>query len=233
MRSTLDVTAPDLSTGLTLLHSPGPRSGAFYRLVGDALADARGRVEWVDARNAASTYALRAVAPSRALDGVRVARAFTAYQHHELVRRVVRRVSPRTDLVVAPNVASLYTDDDVPGHEADRLLSSTLATLAELAAARSLPVLVTAGASGDDATATVAAHADAEIECAETPLGVAFEADGYRPRGYWREGYWQTTLPYWVDLLGVAPGSVGRPRPEPDLEPRPERDPGSRAATEG
>ncbi|WP_435144468.1 hypothetical protein [Halobaculum sp. P14] len=196
---------PTLDDGVTLLRPPDARSTALHRLVVDALADADragGPAYWVDARNAAVSHALYRLAPAdRALRGLQVARAFTAYQHLELVRTLARRARPGTRLVVAPNVASLYRDGDVPDGEADRLLRAALATLSELGDALDCPVVVSA--TGDDDHADrVADAADRVVDCERTALGLTYDAPGFDVDGYHRGDHWQTTIPYWVDLCG-------------------------------
>ncbi|QLG26258.1 hypothetical protein HUG10_01305 [Halorarum halophilum] len=193
---------PTLEPGVTVLRPPAPRSTALHRLVADALLGESGPVYWVDARNAANTHALYDAAPSRrSLAGLMVARAFTAYQHHELVRGLPRNARPGTRLVVVPNAAALYRDGDVPGAEAARLLDASLSVLTELADALDCPVLLTA--TGDDERAErVVDAADVVVDCERTRLGLTFDAPGFTHSGYYRDGYWQTTVPYWVDLLG-------------------------------
>ena len=195
---------PELDAGLTRLDVAEPRSRAFYRLVADALAERRGETLWIDARNHASTRALHDHAPrGRALEGVRIARAFTAYQHHTLVGDLPGRATSRTAMVVAPATVDLYRDPDVPDHETDRLLDATLTTLAATADALSIPVLVTTPRD-DDLADRVEARADRTIEAAETAMGVAYEGPEFQTDAYWQDGYWQTTIPSWVDLLGAV-----------------------------
>ncbi|QLG63169.1 P-loop NTPase family protein [Halorarum salinum] len=193
---------PTLEPGVTVLRPPDPRSTALHRLVAETLAGGGGPAYWVDARNAANTHALYDVAPSRrTLSGLVVARAFTAYQHAGLIHELPRRVRPGTRLVVAPNVAALYRDGDVADAAATRLLEASLGYLAELADALDCPVLTSA--TGEDELAARAVDvADAVVDCERTRLGLTYDAPGFTPSGYHRGGYWQTTIPYWVDLFG-------------------------------
>lgn len=194
--------------GLTLLEVSSPRSTVVHRLVCERLMATAGRsasAYWIDARNTASTHVLYEHAPSRrTLAGLEIARAFTAYQHHSLVRAVVRRADSCTGLIVAPNVASLYQDPDLASWEREELLAASLETLSALAEALECPVVVTT-ADGDAAT-TIAAYADATVECVQTREGVRLEREGDDrfTAGYWHGGYWQTTIPYWADLFGTV-----------------------------
>ena len=192
---------PSLETGVTLL-SGGPT--AVHRIVVSELAGGRTEALWVDPGMAVSVYALYDLAPSkRALAGLRVARAFTAYQHHSLVRELPRRASARTELVVLPGIADLYRDDDVPDYEREELFSAALAVCTGLADSLSVPVVVSDDGD-DDLSALAADYADAEVAAESTDQGLAFRGAGFETLGYWGRGYWQTTIPYWVELFGAA-----------------------------
>lgn len=201
---------PSLDPGLTLLRRPSVRSPALHHLAVSELGRRDGTAYWVDARNQASTHRLYDFSPSaRRLDRLRIARAFTAHQHHSLVRSLPGRATSRTGLVVVPAVADLYRDPDVPGYEATRLLESTLAVLAATADALEVPVLVTASRD-DDLASLVEDRADHRLEARETGMGLSFEGDEFLTKLYWRDGWFQTTVPYWVDLLGaVGDGRAG------------------------
>ncbi|WP_265110197.1 hypothetical protein [Halosolutus halophilus] len=195
----------ELDPGLTLLRTESPRSTIVHRLACGRLANADGPAYWIDARNTAATHALYdCVSRPRVLDDLKIARAFTAYQHHSLVRTVTRRASPDTDLLVAPNVAALYRDDDVAEWEREDLLAASLETLSELGRVLDCPVLVTSATDADGNR--IAEVAETTIECVRTREGVRLEsADGDRvTEGYWHGDYWQTTIPYWVDLCGAV-----------------------------
>lgn len=203
---------PDLAAGVTRLALPADAAG-LYRVVVDHLAAHGGPALWVDARNHASTYALYDAADAdRRLRELRIARAFTAYQHHELVRRTVRRADAATSLVVVPEVAALYRDDDVPGGEARAMLRSTAATLSELASACDLPVVVTDSGPDDRLAGVVADAVDREVACERTRAGLRFDGPDFETTTYRRHGWWQTTIPYWADLLGTVP-AVETPAP--------------------
>lgn len=175
---------------------------------------------WIDARNAAAPQLLSECAASpHHLEPLQIARAFTAYQHHSLVREVTRHVDASTELLVAPNVASLYHDADLSEWEREDLLAASLETLAELGRVLECPVLVTSAV--DEHADTIAAYAATRIECVRTRDGIRLEAahsDGKsdatggagegltidETAGYWHEEYWQTTIPYWVECYGAV-----------------------------
>lgn len=216
----MDATPP-LEPGLTLLAQPD--RGALHRLVLDS--DWEGTALWVDAGGAASTYGLTARVPTRrALQGIRVARAFTAHQHHQLVRNAVAAADGRTGLVVAPHLGALYDAADAPASVLDRLFSAAVDMLAELADALAIPVLATAPGAGGERRATITERADREIDCEATDLGYAYATEGFRTTAYWGAGWWQTTIPYWVELCGAgAPvGAALAAEPDAHIAPGPE-----------
>ncbi|MDZ7729893.1 MAG: hypothetical protein U5K37_01095 [Natrialbaceae archaeon] len=174
----------DLPAGLTHLQTPSPRPGPLYSLVVDQLPE--GPTYWIDARNAAVTHALYDCAASpRALESLQIARAFTAYRHHELIGDLSAH-DPA--LVVAPNVAALDRDDRSARVEQTALLETTLERLGAL----ECPVLATTTAAE---AAAVAPHADTTLECVRTREGIRIEGEGAPTAGYWHGPYWQTTIP--------------------------------------
>ncbi|MFB6105215.1 MAG: hypothetical protein ABEJ57_09100 [Halobacteriaceae archaeon] len=198
--------------GTTLTGARSRRATALHHLVADVIADRAGTTYWLDARNAASTYALQETLGRDRLATVQVARAFTAYQHHELVRHTVREIDDPA-LVVAPNVAALYRDDDVPSHETGPLFAATLTTLQALAHAATVPVVVTA-AGDDDLATTVDTTADATVTVEATRCGLRIAGEDHETQLYRDRTGWQTTVPYWVELFGAVdrePGCVPTP----------------------
>ena len=75
----------DARSGVDVVAAVRPRSTAIHRLALATLADGSGVACCVDARNVAPTYTLYDLVDSlRRLWRLRVARAFTVYQHHAL-----------------------------------------------------------------------------------------------------------------------------------------------------
>jgi len=190
-------TTPPLDAGLVFVEQPD--RGAMQRLV--LGADRDGETLWVDAGGAAETYGLLGEGSTRReLRGIHVARAFQAHQHHQLVRDLVCEASERTAMVVAPNLATLYE----AAAETDRLFDGSLALLSDLADALDVPMLVSAPRGTDRQREAIRERAVDIVECRRTSQGYAFETDEFETAGYWHRGWWQTTIPYWVELCGVA-----------------------------
>lgn len=192
----------EFDAGLTLLRLPTPRSTVPHRLVGRTGREHDDDIYWIDARNTASTHALYDCASSRrSLADLQIARAFTAYQHHSLVRQVAREASPETAMILAPNVADLYRDDDIREWERENLFSATLRILRELGRSLDCHVIVTATES--ETAERIEAVADQDVTCIHTREGIRFDGDGVSAIGYHHGAYWQTTIPYWVDICGI------------------------------
>jgi hypothetical protein len=190
---------PTLEPGVTYLDDQDAPT-ALYRLVGETLADVEGPAYWLDARNAAVPRVIRQHALGRTAESVRVARAFTGYQHYELVRSLPGQVDPRTSLIVAPNLVALYAEDDVLDPEADAMFEATLSLLRELADAVDIPVVVTASERSD----TVRETADRVLSAEQTRAGLRIDGPTFGTDLYRHAWGYQTTIPYWVDLLGRA-----------------------------
>jgi hypothetical protein len=190
---------PTLDSGVTYLDDGGAPT-ALYRLVGSQLSETAGPAYWVDARNAARPDAIDEYTNRRSGRSLRIARAFTAFQHYELVRSLPATASQRTSLVVVPNVASLYVEDDVPEHEADAMFDATLSLLDALAEAVDVPVVVTAS----ERTDRVEAAADRTLKAEDTRAGLRVDGPSYQTDVYWHDWGIQTTIPYWVDLFGAV-----------------------------
>lgn len=210
---------PTLDPGVTLLTTDGRSTGALQSLVLDRVLLEDGTALWVDADGHASTASLATVAPSRrTLDRIRVARAFTAFQHYSLLESLetaLAAVGDAGELVVAPSVERFYADDDLRGGEGEAMLTRGLESLSALAADHDVPVLVSrgdaggsgAGGPGDGASGeggladVVAAHSDAVLECTRTPFGPRFVGEDVETLVYECRGGVQTTLAFWQRVL--------------------------------
>jgi len=192
---------PTLDPGVTLVEA-SDESEAVHELVGRHLEATRGVTYWLDVGGTASLRAFDAHASRRACERVRVARAFTGYQHYELARSLVARARGTTALLVAPNVDALYADDDVPDYEADAMMGATLELLAAVGSAVEAPVVLTTAdtAYGD----LVRETADHTVVGEQTRAGLRFDAPDFRTDVYWDDRGFQTTIPYWVDLVGAV-----------------------------
>lgn len=206
---------PELDDGITLLTVDGRSRGALQSLVLDRLLSSEGNALWVDSRHNARTTTLATVAPSRrTLDRIRVARAFTAFQHYSLVEDLEATIDERTSLVVVPAIEWFYANDDLCQGEGATMLDAALGRLDRLATTHEIPVLVSRAArdgvrtTGDGVRATggnvgdrVDAYCDARLECVRTPFGPRFTGETFETLVFECEGGVQTTFAFWRRVL--------------------------------
>lgn len=199
-------TLPTLDSGLVLLETTDNEQaiGPLGSLVLDHLFCSDDRAVWVDSGGHATTQRLARMAPSLGLlERIRVARAFTAYQHYSLVEELDQQlVSPaaRTALVVVPWLDALYRDGDLPTVLAGRMIEHVTERLARLARRANLPVLVTRR-QADELTAAIADRATHTIEYQQTAFGPRFVGEAFETLVYEGNGYVQTTLAFWRRVL--------------------------------
>ncbi|MFB6130357.1 MAG: hypothetical protein ABEJ28_06005 [Salinigranum sp.] len=222
---------PTLSPGVTLLDVDDGATGALHSLVLDHLLVSGRDAVWVDARGHAATRTLARLAPGgRLLERVRVARGFTPYQHHSLLRALPAQVDaeagsdaeagrPDTGagLVVVPAADWRYREGDLRRGPAERLVADGADRIAALAADRDVPVLLTLTAA-DPLSRPFAEAADRRLACELTAFGPRFTGSNFETLVYPGEGYVQTTLAYWRRALarrhpGASTDRAGADRP--------------------
>lgn len=168
---------PALTAGIQLLNVDAAVDRALHALTVDHVLLSGGTACWIDPGTRARTEPLVDLAPSdRILDRVRVARAFTPFQHLALLSALPETVTDRTELVVVPAPDGYYRNDDLLGDEGREMLLAGIAALAGVARERDLPVLVTRERS-DEFAAPVAHAAARTVRCEATPFGPRFRVE--------------------------------------------------------
>lgn len=195
-------TLPALDDGVTLLETDERASGVLHTLALDHLLLEDGSAIWVDAHDHGTTQPLLRIAPTmRLLDRVRIARAFTPWQHQGLLRDLAASISDGTTLVVLPELDWFYRSDDLGRGEGKRMLSAAVDIVAELAATTDVPVLLTTHRD-DERTASVRALADDVVRCEGTKFGPRFLGEEFETLVYpLSNGLVQTTLAFWKHVL--------------------------------
>lgn len=196
---------PELPTlsGVTRLDATDGTRAAIHALVLDHVLRAGDRALWADANGHATTRPLASLAPHpRVLDRVRVARGFTPFQHHAIVRTLTECVDDETALLVAPAVDAPYRADETRRGEAERLLARTVATLAGATRRHDCSVLLTT--TGADALAGIVERAvETTIECERTAMGPRFSGPDFETLVYPDGDGVQTTLSFWRRVLAA------------------------------
>lgn len=194
-------TLPALEPGVTRIETDDRATGALPSLVLDHALLHEGPVWWVDSGGHARTDRLARLAPSeRALERIRVARAFTPYQHSALVEQLTERATGNAALVVCPSVDGQYRHGDAPRGGPRRMVASAADRLERVAADTDTPVLLTCEA--DDAlSAPVADATDRTVGVESTPHGPRFVGEETETLVYRDATGVQTTLAFWARVL--------------------------------
>lgn len=196
---------PELDAGVHCLETDGDETGPLQSLALDHVLTAGGDARWVDAMGRATTTTLARLAPSpRLLERIRVARGFTAHQHHRLVERLETTLHDGTTLAVCPAVDGLYREAPDDGR---RLLASTLGRLEGLADDHDLTVLVTRTRADEFAAPVV--DGASRLRCTATRFGPRFVGEGFETLVYPDGEYVQTTLAFWARVLGRRRAATG------------------------
>ncbi|MFC5973075.1 hypothetical protein ACFPYI_17210 [Halomarina salina] len=192
---------PTLGTGVHLLETDDSVRAAVHSLVVDHLLIHSGEALWADSHGHARTQSLVRLAPSRRfLDRIRMARAFTAFQHQTLLARLADRVDGDTALVVVPAFDHHYRSDDLTRGEPERMVEAGVGHVEAVAERHDVAVLVTRERD-DDLTDPVAGIADERMRVETTRFGPRFVADGFETLVYRGHDYVQTTLAFWSRVL--------------------------------
>jgi hypothetical protein len=193
---------PTLDNGLTLLETDERATGALQSLVLDKLLLDGGSAVWVDAHGHGTTQLLSRIAPSmRVLDHIRIARAFTAWQHQSLCQDLAPELTDDTALVVLPAFDWFYRSEDLPRGDDERMLSAALNLIGEIVDTFDVSVLVTQH-TDDALTDPIRERADNVIHCEQTAYGPRFSGDEYETLVYPLEnGMVQTTFAFWKQVL--------------------------------
>jgi hypothetical protein len=199
-------TLPSLDPGVHLVDVDRRAVGAVQSLVVDHVltqGPTGSTAAWVDSDGTATTRTLARLVPSpRLLDRIRVARAFTPYQHHTLVSRLPAVVDERTSFVAVPAFESHYRDPELRFGVAHDLVEAGVETLSRLARDRDVPILVTRETTAP-LSAPIPERADSVLECERTRFGPRFVGEEFETLVYPVGGGFQTTLSYWAEVLAA------------------------------
>lgn len=184
---------PQLEKGINLLKSD---DSPIQRIVSEELKYG-GEALWIDAGNESSTYELADQGAEELLERVKVARAFTPFQHHTASHRIEQLINTETELVVLSNVDMLYVDGQLSTEEAEELFSESMGETVSVAEENGLKVLLTA--FSEELEFKMRVVADNVIESKETREGKSFRSSGFRTQVFGKSGEAQTRLNFWTE----------------------------------
>ncbi len=186
---------PKLKKGLNLLKTGG-NTRALHALVINNLILSKEEALWIDTGNQCSTYMMSHLTPTDdILENIKVARAFTPYQHHELVKNLSKVISSDTNLLVLPLLDHLYykiADEK----ERSKMLKDMITYVKEITIRKELTTVITT-----DKKLSISDIVNHEIQCKRTKHGIMFRTDCFTTLTYTGPGYIQTTLKLWEILL--------------------------------
>ncbi|MFB6115014.1 MAG: hypothetical protein ABEK04_01885 [Candidatus Nanohalobium sp.] len=170
---------------------------AFQVLVAEELEGRNASAVWIDTRNESSTYALSSVGSQELLEKVYVGRAFTPFQHNNLVQGLEGFIEEDTGVLVLPNVTFLYEDGQAGDREAKELFESTWNRIREVQEKHELKVLTSLPQEYDSLDYILEVEKDNEVEIESTDSGLRYDSEGYEQLVYHYSSGVQTTIPFW------------------------------------
>jgi hypothetical protein len=201
---------PELSSEVTLLDAEEtdirpPLHALTVDRVLLAGASGESTATWVDTGRYAQTASLHDIAPApRVLDRIEIARGFTAFQHHALIREAINRLDATSVLLVVPAVDAPYRNSDFATEQARSMLLRVLAHLASVSRQYNIPVLVTRRRDDDVFGEAVGEVASTQLAYRQTRCGPRFDGEDNETLVYDAANGWvQTTLAYWRRVLGM------------------------------
>lgn len=191
---------PTLQKGINILRTSENRSHAIHSLAINHLLLFGGDAVWIDSGNLCSSELVSRLSPVETmLERIKVARAFTAYQHFSLVETVSRSIDSRTNLIVVPLADLFYQKDPLNRKEGFKLLSRTMQNIRNVSSRYGIPVLLTE--SKESVFDTVSRYGENTIKCENTRMGLKFSSNSFKTLTYSGPGYLQTTLRLWELIL--------------------------------
>ncbi len=181
--------------GINLLEKPEGLP-VFQALLASELDGGKKTAVWIDARNEASTYALRHQGGPGILEKVDIGRAFTPLQHHDLIHQLEEFIEDSTEVLVLPNVDFFYTDGQLSDWEAQELFQETWEKIKEIQKKYGLKVLLSLH-SPQKLDYNPDLDIENEIEVSSTDEGLKYQSDDFNQYAYRDGRHIQTMIPYW------------------------------------
>lgn len=187
---------PKLETGVNLLQKP-EKLPVFQAVLANYLENKKSSAIWIDVGNESSTYALSSYGGPDILEKVKIGRAFTPFQHHSLIHQLEDDIQKNTELLVLPNITSIYLDGQIKEWEAEELFEEVWSKILELQEKHNLKVLVSVSSTYSSLNYIVNADNENRIKVESTSRGWKYDSDGFDQLIYQENGLVQTTVSYW------------------------------------
>lgn len=186
---------PQLEKGLNLLDKP-EKVPILQVLTAREIEGSNREAVWIDVKNQSSTYALASVSEG-VMEKVRIGRAFTVFQHHNLINRLEQFISPKTRLLVLPNFSYLYLEGNENRWSSRELFEESMQKVKEIQQEKDLKVLLTLPEERSELCFKVQNFADKHIKAKRTARGIKYSSENFETLFYRDGKAFQTTIPYW------------------------------------
>jgi hypothetical protein len=163
----------------------------FQSIVASEVEGRNASAVWIDVENEASTYALNHFS-DEAMEKVLIGRSFTPFQHYHLIEQLEQFIRPNTELLVLPNVTSLYRKGQIKEAEGRQLFKQAWKKINQLQDKKSLKVLISARGFSE----IIEEDVENTIDIEETQEGLKTCGE-YQQMSYSKSGRNQSTLRYW------------------------------------
>lgn len=187
---------PSLEEGITLVEKP-ENVPVFQALVAEELDYSSGSAVWIDVKNESSTYALSSMGSRELMDRVYIGRAFTPFQHNQLIQNIESSVQEDTELLVLPNFSFLYLDGQVNEYEARELFESSWKKIKQVQKKYDLKVIVSMPDEMDEFNYIVEVESDDKLDIESNSKGLRYSSEEFEQLIYREQGLIQTTIPFW------------------------------------
>jgi len=187
---------PKLDEGVNLLHKP-EKLPVFQAVLANYLENRNSSAVWIDVGNESSTYALSSYGKPGILEKVKIGRAFTPFQYHSLIHQLEDDIQEDTELLVLPNITSIYLEGQIKEWEAEELFEEVWSKILQLQLKHDLKVLVSVSSTRSSLNYIVNADTDNRIKVESTSRGWKYDSDGFDQLIYQENGLVQTTVSYW------------------------------------
>lgn len=202
LREKIIQSVPDLKKGINNLKKPEEVPG-FQALTAGEIAGKQASAVWIDARNESSTYALSSMAGPRLLDKVHIGRAFTPFQHNQLVSHLNEFIMADTELLIIPNITLLYETGQTSDWESRELFEHSVSKIREVQEEHNLKVLTSVTGGELKLRHKIEALTDQEVRIDLTSQGVKYSGNGYQQMSYSEDGVLQTTIPLYCEEKAI------------------------------
>lgn len=187
-------TQPQLQKGINTVQKPG-KLPVFQLFTASEIGGRNATAVWIDSKNESSTYALSNHSTGL-LEKVKIGRAFTPFQHHNLIHQLGRFIEEDTELLILPNIDYLYLDGQIKKWEAEELFQETWEKIMEIQEQHDLKVLVS-HSQQPETSQIIGQNCGNTIKVDKTSQGLKHSSEKFDQMVYKNKDKLQTTMTYW------------------------------------